>query len=1316
MSRAGRMSFITARRLMTILVTAALMFVGIPGTISIVRGTPLASCSGVGALANGSFESISGTPTWNEYTSDQSNDNLFGSEPLQVSFVGENLSTPGMNSWLTTASDNQIEVHRVREAGAYAGTVTASTATSATIEVANSDNAPFTGQDVRISGTRYNVATGRTTLAALADPYSFTIDTTSNAFTVGQSITYAVVYSVSSAIDSLFTSTYFDYSTVEPAAGSLLAELNANFVSTLYQDVDTIPGTTLYWSIQHQGRSRSGNDVMKVNIGSTASQTEQTTLTRVANGSTSSVATISTGRGATGTEWVTYRGSYVVPAGQAITRFAFESVSSAISNTAGNFLDDISFSPLAACPLTRSAVAGTAVTINPFDTGAATFAYAPAGATITSASVTSGSGSVSITNSNTRLSFTPPSSAGSSVINYVLSYSQDGVASTSEGAITVTTSIQAPTIAWSSPTFGNEISDATCTTGSATQTTDGATRRIVFTAPSQTSSSTGCTFTPPVGVSSVQVLVVAGGGGGGGRFVGGGGGAGGLRSNSNYTVAVGTSYAVTVGRGGGGGANSTTAANAMGSDGANSVFDTLTATGGGGGGGFVASPGQAGRTGGSGGGGSGSATTTISGGSASPSGQGSAGGSGSSASGQNPGGGGGGSGGAGANGGSSGGGPGGTGTLSNITGTFLTYAAGGGGGADSAAGGGAGGSTGVGGKGGNVNQAGAAGTSNTGSGGGGAGGGSGQTGGQGAAGVVILQYSLGTSTTVPAPGTATGTWSVTSSGGGVQSTGTAVLQSAPFADNACGTFSDVDTGVSGVAETIAVNTCYRWTFDDNLSATAEPPTELAGNPSTENLTSITVVALSPTLTGPSDISASNNASGQVVGSYTSNGFSSGSGISTVITITGHSGVTFSLPTTSGLTRTQGSSWSAITSVTFTGSRASTIAALSAMTFSTGSGNGTATILVTMTEGQASASDEVNIEVGWVGRVPGSLLLDPDRTRLAIPDPVLVVPNVTNLAACISLTGTAGSGVIDVSRSGGNAIGGNPDDGTGSLFIFGDQTRQVIVTGPRADVLAVLTNITLTWPGSTSVLTSSSQLTFKFTEIPSTGLAFNCENNHAYLLVDAGSNVSFTSAQSTSTSTDLTINGVTRSGYLATITSAIEQEIVDRLSLKPGTTTSDADHTYTAALGGSDVSTEGVWCWITGPEASGSTCTGTAGSGTRFFVDSTNSAGLSGSNVCADAIRGLGACSAFPDAYQFWQSGEPNNGSNIQDYLQSGYCAGTATCAWDDNGQNASLNFTRYYIREFGSNTSGDYSPSLELTIELRPLAKSWKVVRLIPLQ
>ena len=1073
------------------LITAALMFVGIPGTISIVTGTPLASCTGVGALANGSFESISGTPTWNEYTSDQANDNLFGSEPLQVATVGENLMSPGMNSWLTSASDNQIEVQRVREAGSYSGTITDSTATSATIQVANSDNAPFTDQDVRISGTRYNVSAGRTTLGVIADPYTFTINTTSNAFTVGASVTYAVVYSVSSAVDSLFPSLYFDYSTVEPSAGSFFAELNANQVSTLFQDVDTIPGTTLYWSIQHQGRSRTGSDVMKVNIGSTATQTEQTSLTRVDSGSTSSVSTISDGRGATGTGWATYRGSYTVPAGQTITRFAFESVSAAISNTAGNFLDDISFAPLAACPLARTAVAGTATTINPFDSGLATFAYAPTGTTITSASITSGSGSVSITNSNTRLSFTPPSSAGSTVINYVLSYSQDGVASISEGEITVTTSTQLPTIAWSSPTYGNDILDASCTTGAATQTTDGATRRVVFTAPSQTSSSTGCTFTPPVGVTSIEVLVVAGGGGGGGRFVGGGGGAGGLRSNTSLGVTPGTSYSVTVGAGGAGAANSTTAANAMGTSGSSSVFGSITAAGGGGGGGFVASPGQAGRTGGSGGGGSGSATTTNAGGTATPSGQGNNGGSGTVASGQNPGGGGGGSGGVGGNGGSSGGGAGGAGTSNNITGSFVTYAAGGGGGADSAAGGGAGGSSNVGGKGGNVNVAGSAATSDTGSGGGGAGGGAGQTGGRGAAGIVIVKYDLGSSTTVPAPGTATGTWSVSSSGGGVQSAGTVILQSAPYANTSCGTWSDVGTATSGAAQSTAVNTCYRWTFDTALSAAAAPPTELAGNSSTENLTSIIVVALSPTVTGPADQTATNNVSAQVVGTYTANGFSGSSSISTSISISGVAGVTFSLPTTTGLTRTAGSAWTGISSVTFTSTRANAVAALNAMTIATNANNGTAEISVTMTEGAASASDSVLVNIGWVGRWPDTIYVDPQLPSVLVTPPFTSFPSVTNLALCVALDAGVADGVIDISRTGGNAVGGSPDTGSGTLVISGDQSRLVSASGPYASVFDVLSGIRVTWTAGGIALGTNRSVTINIIASPTIGVAYNC---------------------------------------------------------------------------------------------------------------------------------------------------------------------------------------------------------------------------------
>ena len=74
-----------------------------------------------------------------------------------------------------------------------------------------------------------------------------------------------------------------------------------------------------------------------------------------------------------------------------------------------------------------------------------------------------------------------------------------------------------------------------------------------------------------------EVLVIAGGGGGG-ADLGGGGGAGGYRTNSSFLLNTGASLTVTVGAGGNGGG-----AGIRGSVGANSVFSTITSTGGGGG-------------------------------------------------------------------------------------------------------------------------------------------------------------------------------------------------------------------------------------------------------------------------------------------------------------------------------------------------------------------------------------------------------------------------------------------------------------------------------------------------------------------------------------------------------------------------------------------------------------------------------------------------------------------------------------------------------------------------------------------------------------
>jgi hypothetical protein len=296
----------------------------------------------------------------------------------------------------------------------------------------------------------------------------------------------------------------------------------------------------------------------------------------------------------------------------------------------------------------------------------------------------------------------------------------------------------------------------------------------------------GIGATPPLPApGSVEYLVVAGGGGGGG-WLGGGGGAGGYITATGFSVSSGTPITVTVGAGGAGGP-SNTGPGVRGNQGSNSVFGSLTATGGGYGGSSMA---QAGGDGGSGGGSadSGSGVTVGIGGTAT-SGQGNNGGGGLDGSG----GGGGGGGGASAAGANvtaaafPNGGAGGAGSQSSITGTATYYAGGGGGGAyasglggNGGAGGGGGGGTatgasaGTGGSNGGNNGSiynggsgtGAGGNGGTNSGGGG-GGSDGRAayysggGGTGGSGIVVIRYA----DTYAAASSTTGSPTITVSGG-----------------------------------------------------------------------------------------------------------------------------------------------------------------------------------------------------------------------------------------------------------------------------------------------------------------------------------------------------------------------------------------------------------------------------------------------------------------------------------------------------------------------------------------------------------------------
>jgi len=109
-------------------------------------------------------------------------------------------------------------------------------------------------------------------------------------------------------------------------SGNQFIELNANMVGALYNDANTIPGSTITFGFAHRGRE--GTDVMELKIGPPG-------------GPYISQGTYSTNK----TAWKYYTTSYVVPAGQTTTRFIFSALSTSTGNTSvGNLLDNINVS------------------------------------------------------------------------------------------------------------------------------------------------------------------------------------------------------------------------------------------------------------------------------------------------------------------------------------------------------------------------------------------------------------------------------------------------------------------------------------------------------------------------------------------------------------------------------------------------------------------------------------------------------------------------------------------------------------------------------------------------------------------------------------------------------------------------------------------------------------------------------------------------------------------------------------------------------------------------------------------------------------
>ncbi len=327
---------------------------------------------------------------------------------------------------------------------------------------------------------------------------------------------------------------------------------------------------------------------------------------------------------------------------------------------------------------------------------------------------------------------------------------------TASGPIILSTEGQGLTLVYIDATVGwRTVQDNDFATSGATNmiatggtiTTSGDYKIHTFTGPG---TFTVCSVSGTPAENTVSYMVVAGGGGGG-AVRGGAAGAGGFREYKgpadSYTASpldgnpggtavtvTATGFPITVG-GGGAGARPTSA------NGSNSIFSTITSTGGGKGGSREGAQ-PSGQSGGSGGAGGADSVTTNPGGNGntppvSPP-QGNPGGTAEN----RTGGGGGGAtaGGGDATGSGGNGGPGGAGATTSINGTPTAFAGGGGGGAQSgtkgpggAGGGGAGGQ-------GETAPANAATVGTTNTGGGGGGGGDNACGANGGSGIVVIRY------------------------------------------------------------------------------------------------------------------------------------------------------------------------------------------------------------------------------------------------------------------------------------------------------------------------------------------------------------------------------------------------------------------------------------------------------------------------------------------------------------------------------------------------------------------------------------------------
>lgn len=134
----------------------------------------------------------------------------------------------------------------------------------------------------------------------------------------------------------------YAYGIDRAADGDQFAELNCETAGALYQDVLTVPGSTLYWGLEHADRAGDQASRLLVLISDTSELPEgfdPTDYREIVDlGLEDNIVLDVT---SDEVAWKYHSGSYPVPEGQYVTRFYFVAGN---GSTTGNLLDNITFS------------------------------------------------------------------------------------------------------------------------------------------------------------------------------------------------------------------------------------------------------------------------------------------------------------------------------------------------------------------------------------------------------------------------------------------------------------------------------------------------------------------------------------------------------------------------------------------------------------------------------------------------------------------------------------------------------------------------------------------------------------------------------------------------------------------------------------------------------------------------------------------------------------------------------------------------------------------------------------------------------------